>query len=139
SLLLALEVEHGEESLLRHLDHADLLHALLAGLLLLEQLALTCDVAAVALRKDVLAPRLHRLACDHARADRRLDRDVELLARDLLLEPFDQRAATVVRRVAVDDQRQGVDAFAADKHVDAHELHVQQAEEATAETEAECL
>ena len=34
------ELEHGQERLLRHLHPADLLHALLAGLLLLEQLAL---------------------------------------------------------------------------------------------------
>src|SRR5205085_5753655 len=92
-LLLLVEVEHGEERLLRHLDRADLLHPLLALLLLLEQLPLARDVAAVALREHVLALRLHGLARDHPRADRRLDRHVEELPRDLLLEPLDQRAA----------------------------------------------
>src|ERR671929_163698 len=90
------QVEHGEERLLRHLDAADLLHPLLPRLLLLEQLALARDVAAVALREHVLALRLHRLACDHSRADRRLDRHVEELARDLLPQALDERPATVV-------------------------------------------
>src|SRR4026208_1404524 len=57
-LLLAVEVEDGEERLLRHLDAADLLHPLLALLLLLEQLSLAGDVAAVALREHGLALRL---------------------------------------------------------------------------------
>ena len=57
-----------------NLDGADLLHALLAGLLLLEQLALARDVAAVALREHVLAARLDRLARDDPCADRGLDR-----------------------------------------------------------------
>src|SRR6188472_4459692 len=104
-LLLAVEVQDGEERLLRHLDAADLLHPLLALLLLLEQLPLARDVAAVALREHVLALRLHRLAGDHAGPDRGLDRDVEELPWDLLLQPLDQRAAAAVRGVAVDDKR----------------------------------
>ena len=48
---LAVKREHRQERLLRHLDRADDLHALLALLLLLEQLALARDVAAVALRR----------------------------------------------------------------------------------------
>src|ERR1019366_5340446 len=43
------QLEHREERLLGHLDAPDLLHPLLALLLLLEQLALARDVAAVAL------------------------------------------------------------------------------------------
>ena len=42
-------LEDGQERFLRHLDGADLLHALLAGLLFFEQLPLAGDVAAVAL------------------------------------------------------------------------------------------
>src|SRR5512138_387304 len=81
---IPVHLEHGEERLLRHLDRAHLLHPLLALLLLLEQLLLPADVAAVELRGDVLADRLHRLPCDHVGADRRLYRDVELLPRDRL-------------------------------------------------------
>src|SRR5439155_7118940 len=64
------DVQHGEKGLLRNFHGADLLHPLLALLLLLEQLPLARDVAAVALREHILAPRLHGLARDHARADR---------------------------------------------------------------------
>src|SRR5579859_3015138 len=113
------EIEHGQERLLRHLDPADLLHTLLALLLLLEQLALARDVAAVALREHVLALGLHRLAGDHPRTDRRLDRDVEHLPRDLLPQPLDELLAPFVRRIAVDDQRERVDLLAADEDVDA--------------------
>ena len=49
------EPERRDERLLRHLDATDLLHALLALLLALEQLALARHVAAVALRDHVLA------------------------------------------------------------------------------------
>src|SRR5262245_57699663 len=62
--LLLVEVEHGEERLLRDFDRADLLHALLALLLLLEQLPLARDVAAVALGEHVLPLGLDRLAGD---------------------------------------------------------------------------
>src|SRR5205085_8633648 len=100
------DVQDCEEGLLRDLDAADLLHALLALLLLLEQLPLARDVAAVALREHVLAARLHGLPRDHARADRGLDRNVEHLARDLLPQLLDEQPAAVVRELAVDDQRE---------------------------------
>src|SRR5579884_2762107 len=116
------DVEYGEERLLRHLDRADLLHPLLPRLLLLEQLALARDVAAVALREHVLAPRLHRLARDHARPDRGLDRDVEELARDLLLQLLDEQLAALVGAVAVQDQRERVDRLVRHEHVDADEV-----------------
>src|SRR3954453_21220820 len=97
------DLEHRQERLLRHLDPADLLHALLAFLLLLEQLALTCDVTAVALGDHVLAHRLDGLAGDDLRADRRLDRHLVLLARDLLAQALDQTAADRIGVVLVDD------------------------------------
>src|SRR5215207_9161369 len=84
-LATAIHLQHGEECLLRDLDRPDLLHPLLALLLLLEQLPLAGDVAAVELRGDVLAQRLDGLAGDHVRADRRLHGDVEKLPRDRVL------------------------------------------------------
>lgn len=47
-------VQNGEERFLRKLDVTDLLHAFLTVFLLLQQLFLTADVAAVAFRRDVL-------------------------------------------------------------------------------------
>src|SRR5262249_45602200 len=67
--LLAFHLQDGEERLLRNFDRPHLLHSLLARLLLLQQLPLSGDVAAVALGEDVLAQRLDGLARDDVRAD----------------------------------------------------------------------
>src|SRR3970282_1585384 len=55
-------LEDRQERFLRQLDLADLLHAFLALLLFLEQLALSRDVAAAAPGGDVFAPGLYGLA-----------------------------------------------------------------------------
>src|SRR3954469_12359494 len=65
-LLLGRGLQGRDEGLLRHLDAADHLHPPLAFLLLLQQLALAGDVAAVALRQHVLADRANVLAGDHS-------------------------------------------------------------------------
>src|SRR4051812_25340531 len=96
---LAVEREHGQERLLGHLDGADDLHALLALLLLLEQLALARDIAAVALGEHVLALGLDGLTRDDARADRGLDGHVEELPRDDLAQALDERLAGLVGAV----------------------------------------
>src|SRR5262249_33152212 len=72
-----------QNRLLRDLHLPHLLHALLARRLLGPQLALAGDVAAVALRRHVLAHRRDRLAGDHPAADRRLDGDLEHVPVDL--------------------------------------------------------
>ena len=60
------DFENSHEGFLGHFDAADALHALLALLLLLEQLALTRDVAAIAFGEHVLAHRTHGLTREHA-------------------------------------------------------------------------
>ena len=112
------DLQDREERLLRHLDRADLLHALLARLLLLEQLLLAGDVAAVAFCQHVLAQRLDVLARDDVGADGGLDRHVVHLARDLLAHLGRHRAAAVLALGAVDDHRQRVHALAVDQDVD---------------------
>src|SRR5271157_36423 len=72
-------LKDGEKRLLRYFHAADGLHAFLAGLLLLQQLALARDVSTVTLRQHVLAQRLDRLAGDDLRTDGSLDGDVEHL------------------------------------------------------------
>src|SRR5690606_831960 len=67
--------ERRHESLLRNTHVAVFPHPRLALLLLFQQLLLAADVAAIALRRHVLAQRSDRLAGDHLAADRRLDRD----------------------------------------------------------------
>src|SRR5690242_12054567 len=75
-------LQHREEGLLRDLHRTDLLHAFLPFFLLLEELALARHVAAVALGEHVLAQRLDVLPRDDMSADRRLQGDVEHLARN---------------------------------------------------------
>ena len=112
------DLQDGEERLLRNLDRADLLHALLALLLFLEQLALARDVAAVALGQHVLAQRLDGRPRDDVRADRRLHRHLEHLPGDQLLHLVDQLAAPVIGVVAVHDDRQRIDRVAVDQDVE---------------------
>src|SRR3954453_7216308 len=114
--------QHGQECLLRNLDAADALHALLAGLLLLEQLALARDVAAVALGQHVLAHRPDGLTRDHVRANGRLYRDFEHLARDQLLELVDERTPLALSARPMRDERQRVDGLAGDEDVEAYEV-----------------
>src|SRR5258708_1849067 len=122
SLLLGFGLQDGEERLLRDLDAADLLHALLARLLLLEQLPLARHVAAVALGEHGLAHCLHVLARDDVAADRRLHGDVEHLARDERAHARGEVAAAIARGLAGHDARDSVDALAVDEDVEAHHI-----------------
>ena len=91
------------EGVLGDFDAADGLHALFALLLLLEELALSRDVAAVALGGDVFAEGTDGFSGDDLGADRRLNRDFVLLLRDDLLQLRSEGAAEVVRLVFVND------------------------------------
>src|SRR2546428_4839350 len=86
SSLFVLDPQHGEEGLLWDLDRSHHLHALLAFLLLLEELLLPRDVTAVALGEHILALRLHGLARDHLASDGGLDAHVEHLLGDELAQ-----------------------------------------------------
>jgi hypothetical protein len=99
----ALQDRH--ERFLRDVDAADALHALLALFLLLQQLALARDVAAVAFGGDVFADGLDRLAGDDLAADRGLQRDLEEVAVDFFLQADEQLSAAGLGVVAVDDRR----------------------------------
>ena len=83
---MLVQLEDGHEGTLRNFDCADLAHALLSLLLLLEEFSLTRDVTSVTLRSNVLSHSLHSLAGDDFCSDCSLDRDIELLTRNQLLE-----------------------------------------------------
>src|SRR5579862_12886 len=120
--LLALDLQDGEERLLRDLDASHLLHPLLAGFLLFEELPLSRDVAAIALGEHVLAQGLDVLARHHVGSDRRLHRHVEHLARNELAHARGEVSAAVLGALAVHDQRQRVDLVAVDEDVEPHEV-----------------
>src|SRR3954471_14614826 len=133
ALAVAGQLEHGQERLLGHLDPAHLLHALLARLLLLEQLALAAHVAAVALGDHVLAHRLDGLPGDDLGADRGLDGHLELLAGDLLAQALGHGPARVVGLVAVDHHAQRVHLVARQQDVELHELALAHADQLVVE------
>src|SRR5690606_24531965 len=112
----------GDEGLRRALAPPDVLHPLLALLLLLAQLALPGDVTAVALGEHVLAQRPDRLAGDDPRADGRLDRDLELLPGDDLAKLAGHLHPVGVRLVAVDDRTERVDLLVVEQDVDLDEV-----------------
>jgi hypothetical protein len=88
-----IHLQRGDEGLLRDVDLAELAHALLAFLLLLQKLALAGDVAAVALGGDVFSERAHGLASDDLAADRGLDRHLEHVRRNELFQLLRHGAA----------------------------------------------
>src|SRR6476620_7737766 len=90
---LGIHLERREKCTLRDLDLAELAHSLLALLLLLQQLALAADVAAIALGGNILGERADRLARDDAAADRGLDGDLEQLLGDQVLQLLADAAA----------------------------------------------
>src|ERR1700675_1111168 len=126
-------LEDRQERLLRRLDLADLLHAFLALLLFLEQLALSRDVAAVALGCDVLAHGLDGLARDDPAAYGRLDGDLVQLPRDDAAKLFGQRLALLVGLVAVGDDAQRVHRVAVEDDVELDHVRLAELEEVVVE------
>src|SRR3954453_11102924 len=112
-------LQHRQERLLRDLDRADLLHALLPFLLFFEQLALAGDVAAVAFCQHVLAQGLDVLPRHDVAADRRLDRDVEHLPRNQAPQFRHQLPAAVLGGRAMHHARERVDLVAVHEDVQA--------------------
>ncbi len=112
---IVVHLERVDEGFLRNLDLAELAHLLFTGLLLFKQLALSRDVASVALGKHVLAQGPDSLARNHLGADGGLDGDLEQVRRDQLFELFAHRAAAALGALAMDDDRQRIDRLAVDE------------------------
>ena len=102
-LLVLAHPQNSQKSLLRNIDLADPLHPLLAFFLLFQQLAFAGDVAAVALRKHVLAQGAHRLAGHDLGADGGLDGHFKLLPRNQLAHLRHQRLAPFIGKIPVHD------------------------------------
>src|SRR5690606_33975865 len=115
------DLQHGQEGLLRDFDGSELLHPPLAGLLLLEQFPLASDVAAGELCRHVLPIRLDRAARDDVAADRGLLGHFELHPRKHFLQCLDHLAAFALDPVTVRDQRHRVDLLLVDQDVELDE------------------
>src|SRR5574344_1265547 len=79
--IYSVDLQDGHERFLRHLDAADRLHALLAFLLFLQQLALTGDITAIALGQYILAAGPDILTGNDLGPDGCLDWNLEHLLR----------------------------------------------------------
>src|ERR1700691_4912181 len=84
--LIRVHFKGGDKGFLRDFNLAELAHLLLALLLLVEELALARDVAAIAFGRHVLAQRLDRFARNHFAADGSLHRNLEQVPRDEVLQ-----------------------------------------------------
>src|SRR5690348_2371859 len=102
------DLQYGQEGLLRDVDAADALHALFAFFLALEEFSFARDVAAVALREDVLAQRANGFARDDAAADGGLNGHFELLAGNQFAQTRGQFAASFIGLFAMADERECV-------------------------------
>src|SRR5262249_35581683 len=103
-----------DERLLRNVHLAELAHPLLAFLLFFQELALAGDVAAVALGGDILAKGTQGFAGDNFPANCRLDRNLEHVRRDQLLELLHHGATAAFGASPVDQHGERVDRFAVD-------------------------
>ena len=97
-------------------------HLLFALFLFVEELALTADVAAVALRSDVLPHFLHVIAGDDFTANGGLNRYLEHLRRDDFSELLAELAPAAIGLVAMHDTGKGIDRVAVDHDVHLHEV-----------------
>ena len=122
SVLLDRALEDGDERRLRDVHVAELLHAGLAALLLLQDLHLARHVAAVELRENVLAERTDVLARDDLAPDRSLHRNLELVRRNRLREGLAHLDAAVPRLVAVHHRRERVHRLAVEEDVHLHDV-----------------
>src|ERR1700716_2466648 len=101
---LLIKLQHRHERFLRYLDRADPLHPSLAFLLLLQQLAFTRDITAIALGQHVLPHRRNRLAGNHLAPDGSLQRHLKHLSRNDRLELLNQFATLHLGFAAMGDE-----------------------------------
>src|SRR5713101_7220485 len=114
--------EDREEGFLRDVNLADALHAAFAFFLFFEEFAFARNVAAVALGENVFSDGRDGFARDHAAADCRLDRDFKHLPRNEFSQARHQVAPAFSRKFPMDDQRERIDRFAGDQHVQFDEV-----------------
>jgi hypothetical protein len=114
--------QRGDEGFLGNAYIPILPHPRLALLLLVQQLLLARNVAAIAFRRHVLAHRRDGLAGDYLAADRGLDGDFEQVAGDQVFQALAHAAASGLCGAAVDDHAQRIDRVAVDEDAHLHKV-----------------
>lgn len=120
--LIFIQFQHAHKGFLRNLHVSYLAHPLLTFLLLLQQLLLSGNIAAVALGEDVFAHRADGFSGDNLRSDSRLDRDFEELPRNLFFELLAHLSSALVRRSLEYDEGQRIHFFFIDEDIEFYKL-----------------
>ena len=120
--VLLVKLKNCHKCTLRDLHRTDLAHPLLTLLLLLQEFPLTADITAVTLRGYILTDSLYSLTGNDLCSDRRLDSDIELLARDKFLELLSHLASEIVCVVCVDKRRKRIGRVAIEQNIELHKL-----------------
>ena len=121
-LLIFIQFQHAHKGFLRNLHVSYLAHPLLTFLLLLQQLLLSGNIAAVALGEDVFAHRADGFSGDNLRSDSRLDRDFEELPRNLFFELLAHLSSALVGRSLEYDEGQRIHFFFIDEDIEFYKL-----------------
>ena len=111
-----------QKRFLRQFYVAHALHALFAFFLLFKQLALTCNIAAVAFGGHVFAEGRHCFAGNDFLTNGSLNGYLKKLARNTALELECEAAPVGLGPVAVYNDRKSVNRFAVKHDVEAHEV-----------------
>src|SRR5207248_463262 len=116
------QLQHCHKGFLGDFHVADPLHSLLALGLLLEELSLSGDVAAVAFGENVLAHRGDRFPGDDPTSDRRLDWHLEKLTRNQVPKLLHQFFSSGIGFVNVTDNRKSVDWCSSDEDLQLYQF-----------------
>ena len=106
--LVLVQLQHCHEGFGGDRNRTKGTHTLLAFLLLLQQLLLTGDIAAVALGQHVLTQSLDGLTGYDLSANGCLDRNLELSAGDILLQLFADLTGTGIGILRKEDEAQSI-------------------------------
>ena len=121
-LVITVQLQHAHKCFLRNFYRAQLPHSLFTLFLLLQQLFLTGNIAAVALGKHVFPHGLNGFSGNDLAADRRLYRHLKQLPRNVLFQLLHDFSCPFVCLVGVNDKRQGIDNFAVQQYVQFYQL-----------------
>src|SRR5690554_6075213 len=106
--VLVVQLQYGQEGLLRDVHGSNLSHALLSFFLLFQQLALPADVSPIAFSSNVLAHGRYGFPGHDLLSDSRLYGNHELLPRQQLLKLSTELSPKILHSAAVDQRAESI-------------------------------
>ena len=114
----SIQFQHGQESLLRHFDRTNLLHALLSFFLFFEQFAFTAYVTSITLGRHIFTHGFYRFPGYNLGSDGGLYGNVELLTGYQFFEFLAHAATEAHGIVGMGQGRQGIDRFSVEEYIE---------------------